>query len=123
KALARRNTLLLTTESATTKEEYDVDKSTLLMKLVAAESKLRAIVAAERQLRASKLDLSSANKAMWNAEAELRRKRDPIFSAAETVEFMQVNDHSCTGALHSTEYMAHVILVIAKIFKKMNDHI
>lgn len=61
-----------------------------LMKLVAAESKLRAIVAAERQLRASKLELSSANKAMCNAEADLRSKRNPIFSAAATVEFMQV---------------------------------
>ncbi|CAM9345512.1 unnamed protein product [Ectocarpus sp. 12 AP-2014] len=88
-----------------------MDKSTMLMKLVAAESKLQAIVAAERQLRASKLELSSANKAMANAEAELRRKRNPTFSAAETVDFMQVHDHSCTGALHSTKYMTHKICI------------
>ncbi|CAM9969142.1 unnamed protein product, partial [Ectocarpus sp. 8 AP-2014] len=130
KALARRNTLLLTTELVTTKEEYDMDKSTLLTKLVAAErateeaeSKLKAIVAADRQLRASKLELSSANKAMANAEAELRRKRNPIFSAAETVEFMQVNDHSRTGALHSTEYMTHEMCIIVNISNKMIGHI
>ncbi|CAM9733712.1 unnamed protein product, partial [Ectocarpus sp. 6 AP-2014] len=130
KALARRNTLLLTTELATTNEEYDMEKSTLLTKLVAAEkateeaeSKLKAIVAADRHLRASKLELSSANKAMANAEAELRRKKNPIFSAAETVEFTQVNDHSCTGALHSTKYMAHEICTIVNIFNKMIGHI
>lgn len=67
------------------------------MKLIAAEkaaqeaeSKLNLIVSTERQLRASKLELSSVSSAMATAEAELRRRNDPSFSATATVELIQV---------------------------------
>ncbi|CAN0029658.1 unnamed protein product [Ectocarpus fasciculatus] len=47
------------------------------------------IASTERQLRASKLELSSVSAELAMAEAELRRKRDPSFSAAATFELMQ----------------------------------